>query len=149
MAASEAPCDDRHYTMGNTVATIAAQHHAIPVSRPGLLELITKMSLKPLFQDTGYLFKDGIIWIRIPLNKSQLGKKEVPSMDKPWMKQRIVSKLMIGDDTYVKDVIGLNGKIMSTTVCNLKPGSAWTLSLDDETVYPLPLYFYQYCISTL
>ena len=61
-------------------------------------------------------------------------------MDKPWMKQRSVSKLMIGDDTYVKDVIGLNGKIMSTTVCNLKPGSAWTISLDDETVYPLPLY---------
>ena len=59
------------------------------------------------------------------------------------------------------DVIGLNDKIMSTTVCNLKPGAAWTISLyvidslgaasleargtpghplNDETVYPLPLY---------
>ena len=51
-------------------------------------------------------------------------------MDKPWMKQRIVSKLMMGDDTYVVNVIGLNGRIMSTTVCNLKPGAAWTISLD-------------------
>ena len=111
-------------------ATTAAQHHAISVSSPGLLELITKMSLQLLFQDTSYLFKDGIIWARIPLTKTQLGKKEVPSMVKPWMKQRIVSKLMIGNDTYVMDVIGLNSKIMSTTVCNLKPGSAWTISLD-------------------
>ena len=103
--------DERHYTMGNTGAT-TAPHHAIPVSSPGLLELITKMNLQPLFQDTSYLFKDGIIWARIPVTKTQLGKKEAPSMDRPWMKQRIVNKLMIGTDTYVVDVLGLNDKIM-------------------------------------
>ena len=82
----EAPTgDDRHYTMGNTGAT-TAQHHAIPVNNPGLLELISKMNLQPLFQDTGYLFNDGIIWARIPVTKTQLGRKETPTMDRPWIK---------------------------------------------------------------
>ena len=131
MASAGTPTsENHHYTMVNTGATTTAQHRAIPVSSPGLLELITKMSIQPLFQLSSYLFKDGVIWIRIPLNKSQLGTKEVPSMNKPWMKAQIVSKLMIGDDTYVVNVIGQKGKIMSTTVCNLKQGSAWTISLD-------------------
>ena len=54
--------DDRHYTMGNTPST-TAQCHAIPVNSPGLLEFIRKMDLQPLFQDTSYLFKEGIIWV--------------------------------------------------------------------------------------
>ena len=146
--------------MGNKGVATTAQHRAIPVSSSWLLELITKMSIQPLFQDINYLFKDGIIWIKIPLNKYHLGKKEVPKMNKPWMKAQIVSKLMI-DNSYVINVMDQLGKIISTTVANLKQGSAWTISLDvihqqgaanleamtipelplnNEEVHPLPLY---------
>ena len=76
------------------------------------------------------------------------------------MKAQIVSKLMI-DNSYVINVMGQLGKIISTTVANLKQGSAWTISLDvihqqgaanleamtipelplnNEEVHPLPLY---------
>ena len=85
------------------------------------------MNSQPLFQDVSYLFNDGIIWIRIPLNKSHLGKKEVPKMNKPWMKAQIVNKLMI-DNSYVLNVMGQKGKIISTTIANLEQGSAWTIS---------------------
>ena len=63
------------------------------------------MNIQTLFQDTSYLFKDGIIWARMPVTKTQLGKKEAPSMDRPWMKHRIVNKLNLGTDTYVMEVL--------------------------------------------
>ena len=131
-SAGSSSSENHHYTMENggaATTAMTAQHRAIPVSSPGLLELIKKMNSQPLFQDVNYLFKDGIIWLRIPLNKSHLGKKEVPKMNKPWMKAQIVNKLRI-ENSYVLNVMGQKGKIISTTIANLEQGSAWTISLD-------------------
>ena len=159
-SAGNSTSETHHNTMGNAGVATPGQHRAIPVSTPGLLDLLTSMNSQPLFQDPKYLFKDGIIWIRIPLNKSHLGKKEVPNMNKPWMKAQLVNKLA-RDDYFIIKVMGHKGKIISTTVGNLEQGSAWTKSLDvihqqgaanleametpehplnNQEVYPLPHY---------
>ena len=85
-----------HYTMVNVGATTTAttaQFKGVPVSSPGLLQLINKMNSQPLFQDIDYLFKDSFISIRIPIDKDVCGKKATHKIDKSWLKARIVDKL--------------------------------------------------------
>ena len=121
-----------HYTMVNEAATTTVtttQFKGIPVYSPGLLSLINKMNSQPLFQDTAYLFKNSFISIRIPLDKDDCGKKATPKIDQPWLKARVVDKLN-HDNCYVLDVIGHEGKVISTTVANLEQGAAWIISLD-------------------
>ena len=58
-SAGSSSSENHHYTMENggaATTAMTAQHRAIPVSSPGLLELIKKMNSQPLFQDVNYLF---------------------------------------------------------------------------------------------
>ena len=105
------------------------QFKGVPVNSPGLLSLIKKMDSQPLFQDTAYLFKNSYINIRIPLDKEECGKRGIPVIDKPWLGARVIDKLN-HDNCYVLEVLGHQGKVVSTTVVNLEQNTAWMIKLD-------------------
>ena len=101
----------------------------LPVNSPGLLSLIKKMDSQPLFQDTAYLFRNSHINVRIPLNKEECEERGIPVIDKPWLGARVINKLN-HDNCYVLEVLGHDGKVVSTTVVNLEPNAAWMIKLD-------------------